>query len=57
VIDNYQDEMAYIPAFIEIESPTEAELYEMAALLGFRREDCRSWDTRDLAEHYADLTK
>ncbi len=57
VIDDYQDEMAHIPPFIEIESPSEAELYEIAVLMGFRREDCKSWDTRDLARHYADLTK
>lgn len=57
VIDTYKDDMAFIPPFVELESPTEDELFEIASLLGFRREDCKSWDTRDLAQHYADLSK
>jgi adenylate cyclase class 2 len=57
VIDDYKDDMGHIPPFIEIESPSEGELYELAALLGFRREDCKSWDTRDLVHYYVDLSK
>lgn len=52
VIDNYQDELAAIPEFIEIEAPSEARMQEVVELLGFSAEDCKSWHTFDLVKHY-----
>lgn len=52
VIDAYQDRLAAIPPFLEIEAPTEARLFEVVALLGYQRSDCLSWSTYDLVQHY-----
>ncbi|MEL6590334.1 MAG: class IV adenylate cyclase [Bacteroidota bacterium] len=52
VIDEYQDYMAKIPPFVEIETDSEEKLYEIVSLLGFRPEDCKSWNTHDLMVHY-----
>jgi len=52
VIDEYQDYMSKIPAFLEIETTSEEKLYEIVSLLGFRPEDCKSWNTHDLMNHY-----
>ncbi len=52
VIDDYQDELGFIPPFIEIEAPTLARLQEVAGKLGFQPKDCLSWDTHDLVKHY-----
>lgn len=52
VIDEYQDYMAKIPPFLEVETDNEGKLYEIVALLGFRPEDCKSWNTHDLMKHY-----
>jgi adenylate cyclase class 2 len=52
VIDDYHDELAYIPPFLEIEAPGKDQLSALAQQLGFRPEDCLNWDTYDLVKHY-----
>ncbi|MEZ4777574.1 MAG: class IV adenylate cyclase [Bacteroidia bacterium] len=52
VIDEYQGDLAGIPAFLEIEAPDETQLYEVVRQLGFKPEDCHSWSTYDLVQHY-----
>jgi len=52
VIDNYQDELAVIPEFIEIEAPNLARMEEVVSLLGFKTEQCLSWNTYHLMKHY-----
>ncbi len=52
VIDDYQDALEHIPVFIEIEAPSIERMYEVAKLLGYEPQDCHSWNTYDLAQHY-----
>lgn len=52
VIDDYQDQLAGIPPFLEIEAPTESRLFEVVALLGYAPADCRDWSTYELVQHY-----
>ena len=52
VIDDYQDELAAIPVFIEIEAPNMDRLEEVVRLLGYTKEDCLSWNTYQLMKHY-----
>ncbi|MGK0186079.1 MAG: putative adenylyl cyclase CyaB [Verrucomicrobiales bacterium] len=52
VIDDYHDRLECVPPFVEIEAASEAVVHETAALLGFSKVECLSWDTRDLAAHY-----
>jgi adenylate cyclase class 2 len=52
VLDDYQGELAPIPLFLEIEANNEAALFATVEALGFRREDCNSWNTYDLMKHY-----
>lgn len=52
VIDDYKGSLKSVPPFVEIEAVSEATVHETAAMLGYAKEDCLSWDTRDLAAHY-----
>lgn len=52
VIDDYQDELAAIPEFIEIEAPNMERLEEVVQLLGYTKEDYLSWNTYHLMQHY-----
>lgn len=52
VIDDYQDELARIPEFIEIEAPSLERMEEVVALLGFSTDQCLSWNTYHLMKHY-----
>ncbi|MEL6671579.1 MAG: class IV adenylate cyclase [Bacteroidota bacterium] len=52
LFDHYQDEMAQIPVFLEIEAPNMERLYETVESLGFKVSDCKSWHTGDLIRHY-----
>ncbi len=57
VIDEYMDDLSHIPPFIEVEAPNVTRLEEVVTALGFRMEDCKSWDTNDLQLHYKHLTE
>lgn len=52
VIDDYQDELAAIPVFIEVEAPNMERLQEVVQLLGYSTKDCLSWNTYHLMKHY-----
>ena len=52
VIDDYQDQLASIPVFAEIETQDEVQLAAALHRLGFSRRDALNWDTRDLVAHY-----
>lgn len=52
LFDDYKDELDFIPVFIEIEAHSEEEVYAIAEKLGYKREDCNSWNTWQLTEHY-----
>lgn len=52
VIDRYKDALDAIPPFLEIEAPDTKHLYQMVKQLGYKPEDCLSWDTGDLIKHY-----
>ena len=55
VIDDYQDALSHIPVFLEIESPDLSQLRQIATILGYSEQDCKSWNTYDLIVHYKDL--
>jgi predicted adenylyl cyclase CyaB len=50
--DRYQDELACIPEFLEIEAPDIATIHDCVLKLGLRIEDCRPWRMADLIDHY-----
>ena len=52
VIDVYQDALAAIPPFIEIEAPGQEIINKVVETLGFSPEDCKNWHTYDLIAHY-----
>jgi adenylate cyclase class 2 len=51
-LDDYQDELAAIPPFLEIEGETEEAVFAAAARLGYSPQQCLSWSTYELAKHY-----
>lgn len=55
LFDDYKDELDFIPVFIEIEAHSEEEVYAVAEKLGYKREDCNSWNTWQVTEHYKKL--
>ncbi|MFN0203700.1 MAG: class IV adenylate cyclase [Bacteroidia bacterium] len=52
VFDKYEEDLAFIPLFIEVEAPDLVQLYETVLQLGYKIEDCKSWNTFDLIQHY-----
>lgn len=52
-LDKYHDKYEYIPEFLEIEGADIKTVYKSAALLGFRKEDCRPWDAIEVADYYS----
>lgn len=53
VIDQYEGAHGFIPAFLEIEAPDTASLYQVAELLGYNDRDCVSWNSAELLAHYS----
>ena len=51
-IDKYTGQYAHIPALVEIEGPDIPTIHSQAKLLGFEPEQCKSWTTFDLIDHY-----
>ncbi len=52
VFDQYLDELGYIPLFIEIEAADLESLYKVVYLLGYTEDDCKNWNTYDIADYY-----
>jgi predicted adenylyl cyclase CyaB len=52
VIDDYQEELAHIPMFCEIEAEDADRLYAVAEELGYERKQLSNWNSFDLMEHY-----
>lgn len=52
VIDDYKEELDYIPVFCEIEAENGERLYAVAEELGFEKEQLSNWNSFDLMEHY-----
>ncbi|MGA2239526.1 MAG: CYTH domain-containing protein [Candidatus Bathyarchaeia archaeon] len=52
-IDRYSGEFSHIPELMEIEGGDISTIREHAKLLGFGPDDCKSWDTFDLVDHYS----
>lgn len=50
-IDQYLDEYAFIPVFLEIEAAPD-EIKKYSSLLGFQEKDCLPWSTDELVKHY-----
>ena len=55
VIDQYIDEFAHIPVFLEIEAPSIEDLQAVALDLGFAATDLKNWSAAELIGHYAHL--
>lgn len=54
VLDEYLDDLAFIPLFLEIEAPNLEEMYEAVYALGYTKSDCNTFNTYELANFYAD---
>lgn len=52
VIDDYLDEHAYIPVFIEIEGPSQEAVEACAVELGYSKGDLRALTAGDLIHYY-----
>jgi predicted adenylyl cyclase CyaB len=52
-IDKYSGNFSHIPELMEIEGGDISTIHEHAKSLGFGRNDCKSWDTFDLIDHYS----
>lgn len=52
VIDDYQAELAAIPAFLEIEAPSRKRLADCLLALNIEPASALPWNTYDLARHY-----
>lgn len=52
-LDEFHDDFAFIPAFLEIEAGDVDAVLRCAELLGFGHEDCRPWTALELAAHYS----
>jgi predicted adenylyl cyclase CyaB len=55
-IDQYINQLDFIPEFLEIEGPIE-DIKKYAKVLGFQEKDCLPWSTGDLINHYSDKRK
>ncbi|MEM7037857.1 MAG: class IV adenylate cyclase [Bacteroidota bacterium] len=53
VFDDYLDEQAHIPVFVEIEAPDAESLYRTAEVLGYGKGDLKNWSAAELFVHYA----
>ena len=51
--DGYEDDLAYIPEFLEIEAKSSDLIYKYAGSLGFEAKDCLPWSTEDLISYYS----
>ena len=52
VIDNYLDDYAYIPTFLEIEAPNQETVVTIAEQLGYSESDLNPMSAADLIRHY-----
>jgi predicted adenylyl cyclase CyaB len=52
-IDKYSENFSHIPELMEIEGGDISTIRELAKLLGFGPDECKSWDTFDLIDHYS----
>lgn len=52
VIDTHIDDLAYIPPYLEIEAPSHEALFQMADLLGIRRDQLIDWNAAKVMEYY-----
>lgn len=52
VIDDYKEELASIPIFLEIEAPSLDQLHRLIHRLGYKPEDTNRWNTYDLVRYY-----
>jgi predicted adenylyl cyclase CyaB len=54
VIDTHIDELAYIPPYLEIESPSHEALFQTAELLGIQRDQLIDWNAARVMAYYRD---
>jgi len=52
-LDEYLGEHSFVPLFLEVEAESIEGIYESIEKLGFSKEDCKPWSTKDLIEHYS----
>jgi adenylate cyclase class 2 len=53
-IDRYTGQFSHIPDLLEIEGQDITIIRSHAKLLGFQPEECKSWTTFDLIDHYSE---
>jgi predicted adenylyl cyclase CyaB len=52
-LDKYTGEFSHIPELMEIEGGDIATVRSHVKLLGFQPEDCKTWTTFELVDHYS----
>ncbi len=52
-LDKYINEYEYIPEFLEIEGADIKKIHKYVEDLGFKKQDCRPWDSLQVAEYYS----
>jgi predicted adenylyl cyclase CyaB len=56
-IDIHENELSYIPPYLEIEAENIDLIYKYAELLGYNAKDCLPWSTEDVINHYSTKRK
>ncbi|MCF7866063.1 class IV adenylate cyclase [Candidatus Woesearchaeota archaeon] len=55
--DKYHDSWEFIPEFMEIEGPSEEIIFEYANILGFSKDECKTWGGKKVADYYQNKIK
>ena len=56
-LDTYENELSYVPPYLEIEAENIDLIYKYAELLGHRIKDCLPWSTEDVINYYSTKSK
>jgi adenylate cyclase, class 2 len=52
-IDAHENELSFVPPYLEIEAENIDLIYKYAALLGYSVKDCLPWSTDDVINYYS----
>jgi predicted adenylyl cyclase CyaB len=56
-IDTHENELSYVPPYLEIEAENIDLIYKYAELLGYSAKDCLPWSTEDVINYYSTKEK
>ena len=52
-LDTHENELSYVPTYLEIEAENIDLIYKYAELLGYSVKDCLPWSTEDVINYYS----